>query len=46
MPKVKYIMVTHFDNHWDNLPNNETSYSIGMLRKGLNLPKIKEFIFR
>jgi hypothetical protein len=25
-------MVTNFDNHWDNIPNNETSYTIGMIK--------------
>ena len=31
----KYIILTHFDNHWDNLNRNETSYPIWMLQSGL-----------
>jgi len=33
--KKKYIMVTHWENHWDKLPNNETHYATGMLKKNL-----------
>lgn len=29
---MKYLMVTNFDNHWDYVPNNETSYTIGMIK--------------
>lgn len=31
----KYIMVTHWENHWDKLPNNETHYTTRMLRRNL-----------
>jgi len=31
MKDIKYIMVTNFGDHWDNLPNNETSYTTGLL---------------
>ena len=35
-------MVTHFKDHWDKLPNNQTSYTLGMLRYGLDFKKIKK----
>ena len=31
----KYIMVTHWRDHWDKLPNNETHYTTRMLREDL-----------
>jgi hypothetical protein len=31
MKDIKYIMVTNFGDHWDNLPTNETSYTTGLL---------------
>jgi hypothetical protein len=30
--ETKYLMVTNWSNHWDNLPNNRTYYTIGMLK--------------
>jgi len=41
MSRIRYIMVTHWDNHWDKLPNNETYYTLGML-KGLSVDKVME----
>lgn len=32
---MKYIMVTKWDNHWDNLPNGETRYDKYMYRHGM-----------
>jgi len=29
---MKYIMVTNFENHWDKIPNNRTSYTLSMLK--------------
>lgn len=29
-----YVMVTSFENHWDNLPNSTTTYSKPMIRFG------------
>ncbi len=34
-------MVTHWANHWDNLPNNETYFTKGMLRRGMTQEKIR-----
>ena len=39
---MRYIMVTNWDDHWDNLPNNRTSYSDFMLRDGMTKQKIYE----
>lgn len=39
---LRYIMVTHWDDHWDNLPNNETYFTKGMLRGNMNVNKIRE----
>jgi len=41
MSGMRYIMVTHWDNHWDRLPNNETYYTFRML-KGLDSDKVEE----
>ncbi|MGQ4892093.1 MAG: hypothetical protein ACP6IP_06350 [Candidatus Njordarchaeia archaeon] len=41
MSGVRYIMVTNLRNHWDNLPNNKTSYPFGML-KNLDIDKVRE----
>ena len=35
-------MVTNWEEHWDRLPNNETSYSLGMLKKGVQLETLIE----
>lgn len=37
-------MVTHWANHWDNLPNNETHFTRGMLKSGMSIDKIRENI--
>lgn len=34
--RMKYIMVTNWENHWDNLKNNKTQYRLGMLKSGLD----------
>jgi len=34
--RLKYIMVTHWENHWDKLPNDETYYTKRMFRGGMN----------
>lgn len=39
--EFKYIMVTHWANHWDDLPNNETYFTKGMLRRGMTQEKIR-----
>lgn len=36
-------MVTNWDNHWDNLPNNTTYYTFGMLKEGMEKGKIREY---
>ena len=42
---LKYIMATHWQNHWDNLSNNETYFTKNMLRQGMTPDKIKEGIY-
>jgi len=34
-------MITHWKNHWNNVPNNRTFYSLRML-KNLNEKELKE----
>ncbi|MEM2463670.1 MAG: hypothetical protein QXY07_03190 [Candidatus Bathyarchaeia archaeon] len=41
---LKYIMVTHWANHWDKLPNNETHFTRGMLKSGMTIDKVRENI--
>jgi len=38
----KYVMVTHWQNHWDNLSNGETHFTKNMLRGRMTQDKIKE----
>ncbi|TGU71525.1 hypothetical protein E4633_14525 [Geomonas terrae] len=41
-------MVTNWENHWDNLRNNRTQYSLGMLKSGVDpssLPESAETVF-
>lgn len=38
---MKYVMITHWKNHWNNVPNNQTFYSLRML-KNLNEKDLKE----
>jgi hypothetical protein len=35
-------MVTHWPNHWDNLPHNETYFTKGMLKQGMTIYRIRE----
>jgi len=37
--KAKYLMITHWENHWDNI--KETHYSTSMLRDGMQKELIK-----
>ena len=39
----RYIMVTHWDDHWDRLRNNETHFSKGMLKGKMSLSRIKDY---
>ena len=39
---LKYVMVTHWGNHWNNLPNNETYFTKNMLKKGMTTDEIRE----
>lgn len=39
---MSYVMVTHFRDHWDKLPNNETRYTKTMFRAGMNESKLFE----
>jgi len=34
------VMVTHWDGHWDALPNNETYYTKKMIRFELEVDKL------
>jgi len=33
--KIKYLMITSFPDHWDEIPGNRTSYPIFMFREGM-----------
>jgi len=35
-----FIMVTNWENHWDNLPDNRASFAYGMLRDREKIEKI------
>jgi len=37
---LKYVMVTHWDGHWDALPNNEAHYTKKMIRFELKVDKL------
>src|SRR4030042_2209183 len=34
MNMPNYVMVTNFENHWDQIPNNTTKYSVSMIKFG------------
>ena len=36
---MKYIMVTDFDNHWDNIEKNYTSYTPKMIKQKVTKDK-------
>ncbi len=36
---MKYIMVTDYDNHWDSIDKNYTSYTPKMLKQGMSRDK-------
>lgn len=38
---MKYIMVTNWNRHWDNIPKNKTRYSIEMLRGGMTVDHLQ-----
>ncbi|MCE4605635.1 MAG: hypothetical protein F7C08_03785 [Desulfurococcales archaeon] len=40
---MKYVMVTHLENHWDKIPNNITSYKIKWIKFELNKENIKDY---
>jgi len=42
---MKYVMITHWKNHWNNVPNNRTFYSLKMLKRPLNVKDLRENIF-
>jgi len=37
---MQYIMVTNFERHWDNIPENRTFYTIGMFKGLMSLEKL------
>jgi len=37
-----YIMVTNWENHWDNLRDNSTYFTVGMLKGNMNESKFKD----
>ena len=37
---MKYIMVTDFDNHWDKIEGNFTSYSSNMIKPRMTKDKL------
>ncbi len=39
---MRYIMVTHFSDHWDKCTNGKTSYQKKMLRNGINFSNLVE----
>ncbi len=38
---MKYIMITHWKDHWNKLPGNQTHYTFGMLKEGVDLNNLK-----
>lgn len=39
---MKYVMVTHWNKHWDKLPQNRTYYAPGMFKQGMSGEKLEE----
>lgn len=39
---MNYVMITHWDRHWDNLRNNETYFHDTMFRSGMSRSKTVE----
>jgi hypothetical protein len=39
---MRYIMVTSWEGHWNNLSGNRTYYTERMLRNGMDISKLKE----
>lgn len=37
-----YIMVTNWENHWNNLRDSSTYFTVGMLRENMNESKLKD----
>ena len=37
---MRYVMVTNFTSHWDNIAENETYYSNAMLKNGMSPDKL------
>ena len=37
---MKYIMVTHWDRHWDNLTDSRTKFTESMFRNGMDKTKL------
>ena len=37
---MRYIMVTDFKGHWDNIPNNSTQYTTDMFKGDMNKDKL------
>jgi len=40
--EVKYVMVTHWDDHWNNLKNQGTYYTENMIEKEVNINNLVE----
>ena len=40
--KLAYVMVTHWDRHWDNIPRNTTCYTKREIRFNLQSNQLKE----
>ena len=40
--KLAYVMVTHWDKHWDNIPGNTTCYTKREIRFNLQSHQLKE----
>jgi hypothetical protein len=39
---MKYVMITKFVDHWDNIPNGKTSYGVGFLKGNMRENKLQE----
>jgi len=39
---IKYLMVTSFNNHWDCIYQNKTSYTLPMLKSGMQIKNITD----
>ena len=39
---MKYLLITHWPNHWDKLPDNTAHFSRFMLKGEMNIHRLKD----